>query len=96
MSDTKINAMAVALRSVEDALNVMGGGSGKKETVQQFFGQMHRTLQQQFVSIVIIPILQYLDACYENGRYDARNQASVDLAHKMITAAKDDLYLPLI
>jgi hypothetical protein len=85
-----------ALTELTESLNYMGGTKAKQEVVQDVFGKLHRTSQQDFVRTVIVPILQLLEANWEQGWYDARNQAAADLAHKMLAAVADELYLPLI
>lgn len=66
----------------------------RKALIRASFGSTHRTIQQQFVKLVIIPISQKLDEDYECGNYDLRNEASCKLAHEMLKGR--DLYLPYI
>jgi hypothetical protein len=54
-------------------------------------------LQQQFVAVIIIPILQHLAEQHAQGWVDERNQRSAALAAKMLAAvSEDDLYLPFV
>jgi len=83
------------LNEVFDCLNVLGGGNDK--VVQETFSRQHRTLQQSFVKVVVLPILAQLAEAHETGRVDMRNQAAAALAAKFLAAVKEDeLYLPLI
>lgn len=84
-----------ALGTVFSALNVLGGGNS--EVVQDFFSRQHRTIQQAFVGVVIVPVLQQLAKAHAEGWVDLRNERSAALAAKMLAAVdEDDLYLPLI
>lgn len=92
---TQIDPLKLALSETERALNIMGGSRAKEETVVEWFRTTHRTLQQQFVKIVVVPVLRYLAASYANGYTDLRNEASARLAHKMLAAVtEEDMYLP--
>jgi len=68
-----------------------------KDHVRKLFSTQHRTIQQQFMKVVIVPILQHLAKAHEEGRVDLRNQAAAALAAKMLeNVTEDDLYLPFI
>lgn len=89
------NKLTGALNDVFSALNVLGRNNS--ELVKDFFSRQHRTLQQQFVSVVIIPILLQLDEAHKSGRVDGRNQAAAKLAHDLLSNVDEgDLWLPLI
>lgn len=84
-----------ALTGVFNSLNILG--SNNSELVREFFSRQHRTLQQQFVKVVVIPVLQELAANLAEGRVDMRNAYAANLAEKMLAAVdENDLYLPLI
>jgi hypothetical protein len=75
----------------------MGPSKEKQEAVKQMFGRMHRTLQQEFMRTMLIPILQDLAESERLGYFDARNEASCKLASRMLSVvSEDDLYLPFI
>lgn len=94
MSDQK---MLTAIAECMSALNVMGSGKACEEAAVRAFSISHRTLQQQFVKLVILPILRKLAANYESSNYDGRNKQACKLAHLMLAdLTDDDLYLPLI
>ena len=63
------------------------------DTFTDEMSRQHRTLQQGFTGLCIA-WLEHLDQL-ESGQYDLRNQASVELA-KRIVAAVPDRYLPCI
>jgi len=81
-------------RKVADVLN-----SFSDEPTRGFVEQMgreHRTLQQTFTGLCIA-WLKDCKAKFEEGRYDGRNEASCDLAAKLLGNLEDrDLYLPCI
>lgn len=85
---------AVALMELVNAVN---GSHGKEAEVREVFRCSHRTLQQNLMREVVLPILKELDAAYQSGAYDGRNQASVDLAHRLLSNVEEfDLFLPYI
>jgi hypothetical protein len=85
--------LMVAMAEVVSQLGVIGSGREDEETVVRAFSISHRTLQQCFMRVVIIPILRYL----AKGECDLRNKASCVLATKMLAAVtEDDLYLPFV
>lgn len=87
--------LAGVLVEVFNSLNVLG--SDNSSLVKEVFSCTHRTLQQQFVKVVIIPILKQLADAHAEGRVDARNQRAAALANKMLRdVTDDDLFLPLI
>lgn len=84
-----------ALSEVFNALNVLGSNNG--DLIRDFFRRQHRTLQQQFVKVVILPVLEELAEAHQSGRVDGRNESAARLAHKMLANVKEeDKYLPLI
>jgi hypothetical protein len=93
----KSQEMRDALSSVAHAINALGTTKEREAAVTTWWSHLHRTLQQQFVLTIILPILRQLDADYQAGHTDMRNQAAAKLAHKMLSATNvDDTYLPLI
>ena len=58
----------------------------------------HRT-HQQLLAKNIFAIVKHWSDAYEAGNYDARNEATVKLAHEMVSGSelsKGDIYLPYI
>ena len=91
-----MNRLQAAVSEVMNGLNVLSGGKERESDVVGVFRSTHRTLQQQFVKVVIIPVLQQLAKDYEQGFFDGRNQEAAALAAKMLAAVtEDDLYLPM-
>lgn len=83
--------------SLVNAMNVLGGEKKRQQEVREAFSRQHRTLQQQFVKVVIVPVLQELAQAHKEGRFDGRNQYAAELATKLLAGVtEDDLYLPLI
>lgn len=84
--------MKEAFNGLVSALN----DRGQAEIVAAFRAT-HRTLQQQFVKMVIIPILIHLADGYKAGQCDGRNMAAGRLATLLLKdLTDDDLYLPFI
>jgi hypothetical protein len=85
------------LDEVINSVNVLCGTKDRQDSVMLWFARLHRTLQQQFVSVVILPVLWQLAIQAREGYYDGRNEAAVRLAVKMLSAVEDeDTYLPLV
>lgn len=61
---------------------------------EQVVTRTHRTLQQRIMTLMIRTIEAWSDTSY----FDARNEATVTLARKIVNATGDryDRYLPLI
>jgi len=65
------------------------------EVIKEFVDRMsreHRTLQQGFTRLVMA-WLKYLS---ETPHYDLRNEASVEMAKKIMKTLNGEIYLPLI
>lgn len=91
------NRLSEAIQQTMSALNVFADDKSRAEIAVFAFQTSHRTLQQQFVSIVILPILRHLAMCHANGIYDARNEASCELAAKLLANVSDaEQHLPFI
>jgi hypothetical protein len=89
--------LASSLSDLFDALNILSSTRERAKMVQDIFARQHRTLQQYFVAVIIIPILQHLSEQHVLGHVDGRNERAAALANKMLNAVEDDdLYLPLI
>lgn len=63
--------------------------------VEQLTNRTHRTLQQRIMALFVRAIEAWAE---DKGGHDARNEATVKLAKRMIDASGDkyDRYLPLI
>ena len=58
----------------------------------------HKT-NQQLLAKNIFAIVKHWSDAYEAGNYDARNEATVKLAHEMVSGtdlSKEEVYLPYI
>lgn len=86
--------------AIAEVMDVVNGGREREiaESTVATFRTSHRTLQQSFMRMVIIPILVHLASNYEKGVYDERNRASCKLAHDLLKDNSDegDLYLPYV
>lgn len=89
--------LVAAITVVFRELNVFSSNQDAAQSVVNAFSATHRTLQQSFVRIVIIPILQRLADDYEHGACDGRNRDACALASRMLKdMTDDDLHLPFI
>jgi hypothetical protein len=70
----------------------------KQAFVEQITQRTHRTLQQSIMGLFVGVLEVWAENAKSPGRYDARNEATVKLAAKMIEATGDkyDRGLPLI
>lgn len=84
---------------LDNAINAMdkyvNDFSCTPEEFAEAFGRNHRTLQQTFTG-VCLAWLKFLAERKKDGYYDLRNQASVELAAKIVKQFGDEMYLPLI
>jgi hypothetical protein len=86
-----------ALSEMMVNLNTMGNEKESSEAVVNTFRFTHRTLQQNFMRVIVIPILKHLADQHLAGAVDDRNRKSAALATKMLRAVTDeDLFLPLV
>ena len=68
------------------------------DTLVNVLATEHRTHQQLLANNIFAIVKHWSDA-YEAGNYDARNEATVKLAHEMVSGtelSKGDIYLPYI
>lgn len=92
-----MSGLTDVFRDVVDCLNVLGSEKSRQEEIRNVFARTHRTLQQQFVKVIILPVLQELAEMDKRGWVDLRNQQAAMLATKMLAAVdEEDLYLPLV
>lgn len=71
------------------AINCMG--QTETQELARHMASIHRTLQQAFMREFVVP---FLETMAEN-RTDLRNEASVEMAKKMIEVTKE-CYLPYV
>lgn len=70
-----------------------------REAVEAFVAALandHRTLQQNAMRYVIMPFLRLKALDYGEGRYDARNQQTCQVAAEMLKAVVDKDHFPFI
>jgi len=85
-----------AAKALADTLNSFSDRSIIEGFIEEMENRTHRTLQQGFTRLCV----EWLKACrnnFEEGRYDGRNEASCDLAAKLLGNLEDrDLHIPCI
>ena len=82
-------------RAFEALVNELESGDrkGVADAVKLAIRRTHRTHQQLFMKLVLVPALQQ----FAEGGSDLRNQASVSLAKTLLAAVvQEDIYLPFI
>jgi len=78
-------------------LSVMNNEREVQNQVVSAFQCTHRTLQQNFMRHVIMPLFEEMHKWDKEGNYDLRNEASCKLATKMLGCLnEDDKMLPFI
>lgn len=78
-----------ALNSLFDALNKMGGEPSVEEGLRQVLNKQHRTLQQNYMRHIVVPSIRIFADKKLNRFTDLRNEASCDLAEKLLPLVKD-------
>lgn len=92
-----ITRFTEAFSTFTNTLSLLCSDSERISFVKDSFSRLHRTTQQQFMKVIIIPILKQLADDHVLGYTDARNRQAAALAEKMLRdLTDDDLYLPLI
>jgi len=84
-----------ALNSLFDALNKMGGEESVVEGLRQVLNKQHRTLQQNYFRYIVVKSIEMFAEKKYNRFTDLRNEASCDLAEKLMPFVKD-AHLPFI
>lgn len=89
------------VKTMQDGVNTCGGQigdvlMGDRIESDYSFSKWHRTLQQNAMREIVLPILRSLNHQYEEGRYDARNEASCRMAYKILHELGDEQGLPYI
>lgn len=84
-----------ALITIIDELNHMGNEEVVANAVARQLNITHRTLQQQFMDVVIKSSINYFAWNHDQHFFDARNEATCALA-KNLKEVFDESYLPFI
>ena len=84
----KSEAEQVAL-IISDFVNNMGVD---EKTFCETMAREHRTLQQSFTRLC----MKWIQTLARQEYFDARNEASVNLAKEIVEKCKDSVYLPCI
>lgn len=76
------------------ACDVAWIGEKNREDFISAMASEHRTLQQGFTRMCVNWLFHL--ASLNDGEYDLRNQASVELARKIVAEMGNDLHLPMV
>lgn len=72
-------------------VNAFGEGH-YEEFAAYMSNNVHRTLQQNFMRLIIHQLKAWAEM-KNNGRFDLRNEQTVELAKKIVDQFKDEMYL---
>lgn len=73
------------------------GASQSKRLVAKIILQEHRTLQQNVMRDIVLPLLQGWALMYNNDMYDPRNEGTCKLAAKLVECYENsNIGLPFI
>lgn len=81
------NNAETAATAVERFINNFGSGEASEEFVNKMCG-MHRTLQQKFMSEVVLQFIRKMAMRYTAQNYDLRNEAACKMCRVMYDAIK--------
>ena len=95
MQDPLTKQTEDALNSLFDAINKMGGDKDVMAGVTNVLNKQHRTLQQNFMRLIIVPSIKSFAAKKAEGWYDLRNEAACELATKLLPIVEKES-LPFI
>lgn len=84
-----------AIKTLVDNLNLMGNENLVGNAIAKELAHTHRTLQQEFMKTVVGSVLNFFVWQKERNLFDARNEATVNLAEEMKEKI-DNTYLPFI
>jgi len=97
---TSEDAGRTAARTIADGVNVIGGnGEFEKGFVSELVYRTHRTLQQNVMRQLVIPLLLEWAKAKQGGFYDLRNEGTVQLCadlEKWLEDAGRNLALPFV
>ena len=68
--------------------NGMSTADKRLEDLARLVANDHRTLQQQIMASFVVPLLYHWATDAREGRFDARNEATVQAAKTMIESAE--------
>jgi hypothetical protein len=72
-----------AMNDLFNAVNICGGEQEITNSILDAVSHEHRTLKQSFMRAIIIPIINHFANAYEQGTYDARNEATCKLCYEL-------------
>ena len=79
-----------ALNSIFDAINKYGSDKEVEEGLRNVLALQHRTLQQNFMRLVIVPSIKIFAEKKANNNTDLRNEAACDLATKLLPIVENE------
>ena len=96
---TKATVGVDLAKAFENACNCYGDNDMVKAFVDQITHRTHRTGQQAIMKVVVA-LIEGWSVSHDNGNYDGRNQATVELCKRLTEYMNDDtgegVYLPCV
>ena len=89
MDAQKVKEIKQIFSKLFNEINHMGNESNVRNALSEVLGEQHRTLQQNYFRDVIVPSIQVFADKWDKHLMDLRNEASCELAKKMLPVVKD-------
>ena len=81
-----------AINVLFNELNAMGQEGHVEKVIVESVQMNHRTLQQNFFSHLVVPLIKDFAKRYDSGNYDLRNEDSCRVAKKLEPILKDEYF----
>ena len=89
MDAKKVKEIKQILNNLFNELNHMGNEGNVQDALSEVLGEQHRTLQQNYFRYVVVPSIQVFADKQDKRFTDLRNEASCELAKKILPLVKD-------
>ena len=81
-----------AVNTIFNYLNKMGGEDEVGRVVVEVCNQEHRTLQQNFMAHVLVPLIKMWADMYDQGYYDLRNEETCKTCYELYKLLKNKVF----
>lgn len=75
--------VAQAFKTIIDGLNSMSSDTEIREAMVEVLSKTHRTLQQNFMRVVICGVIHHFAELKEQGWFDLRNEGTVNICEEL-------------
>lgn len=90
MDAKKVKEIKKIFSELFNELNHMGNEVNVQDALNEVLGEQHRTLQQNYFRYVVVPSIQTFANKHDQNLTDLRNEASCELAKKLLPLVKDE------